>query len=59
MTCTLAGRRPRGRPRRRWIDSIKEIWHAADHGGAEWQVMAYDREKWEEVVLEVKILNGL
>jgi hypothetical protein len=57
MIWTLAGRRPRGRPRRRWIDSINEIWNAAAHGGADWRVIAYDREKWEEVVLAVKILD--
>jgi hypothetical protein len=58
MTWTLAGRRPRGRPRRIWIDSINEIWNAAAHGGADWRVIAYDREIWEEEVLTVKILDG-
>jgi hypothetical protein len=58
MTWTLAGRRPRGKPQRKWIDGKNEIWNAATHGGADCRVIAYDREKWEEVVLAVKILDG-
>jgi len=27
------------------MDNIKEIWNVADHGGADWQVIAYDKEK--------------
>lgn len=28
MTWTPTGKRPRGRLRRRWIDSVNEIWNA-------------------------------
>jgi len=58
ITWKLAGRRPRGRPRRRWIDSINEIRNATAHDGMDWQCIAYDKEKWKDVVLAVKILNG-
>jgi len=59
MTSSLAERRSRGRPRRRFIDSINEIWNAvAQEDGTDWQVITYVRQKWEEVVLAVKILNG-
>jgi hypothetical protein len=57
MTVMLAWTRPRRRPRRRWIDSTNEIWNAAAHGGADWRIIMYDREKWKEVVLALKILD--
>jgi hypothetical protein len=31
---------------------------AAAYDGADWRVIAYDREKWKEVVLAVKIFDG-
>jgi len=59
MTWTPTGKRPRGRPRRRWIDSVNEIWNAVGQEvRTNWQIIAQDREKWEEIVLAVKILNG-
>jgi len=37
ITWTLAGRRPRERPRRRLIDSVNEIWMTiAQESGADW-----------------------
>jgi hypothetical protein len=56
----LDANRPRGRPRRRWIDSVNEIWNAVGQEvRTNWRIIAQDREKWEEIVLTVKILNGL
>jgi len=43
-------KKPRGRPRR-WIDSVNEIrMPIAQEGGIDWQVITYDREKWEEIL---------
>jgi hypothetical protein len=50
------GRRPLGRPRRRWEDSIKmdlqEGW-----GGMDWIDMAQDRDRWRAVVNAVMNLR--
>lgn len=55
MTWTLAGWRPRRWPRRWWIDSVNKIWKTiSQEGGADWQVTAYNREKWEKVVYRRK-----
>jgi hypothetical protein len=44
------GRRPLGRPRRRWEDNIKtELQEVGWHGMA-WIDMAQDRDRWRAVV---------
>jgi hypothetical protein len=51
------GRRPLGRPRRRWEDNIKmdlrEIWFA----DVDWIPLAQDRDKWRAVVNTVMNLR--
>lgn len=45
---------PRGRLRKRWKDSVKEL---SEEIRADWE-QAYDRERWKGVVLGAKSLNG-
>jgi hypothetical protein len=51
------GRRPLGRPRRRWEDNIKldlrEIWF----GGVDWIHWAQDRDRWRALVKTVMNLR--
>jgi hypothetical protein len=43
------GKRPLGRPRRRWDDNIKmELQEVG--GGGDWMELAQDRDRWREVV---------
>jgi hypothetical protein len=46
------GRRPLGRPRRRWMNNIK-----MDLRGIEWDGMAQDRDQWRALVNAVKNLR--
>jgi len=47
------GKRPLGRPRRRWEDNIKidlqEVWC----GGMDWMDLAQDRDWWRTLVIAV------
>jgi hypothetical protein len=51
------GRRPLGRPRRRWEDNIKmdlgEIWF----GDVDWINLAQDRDRWRALVNTVMSLR--
>jgi hypothetical protein len=40
--------RPRGRPRNRWQDEVREDGRMV--GGKEWQEKAYDREEWKKLL---------
>ena len=43
------GKRPLGRPRRRWEDNIKmDIQEVA--GGGDWMEVAQDRDRWRALV---------
>jgi hypothetical protein len=42
------GKRPLGRPRRRWVDNIK-----MDLGDVDWIDLAQDRNRWRAVVNSV------
>jgi hypothetical protein len=44
------GRRPLGRPRRRWEDNIKMDLQEVGWGGMDWIDMAQDRDRWRAVV---------
>jgi hypothetical protein len=46
----LEGRRPLGRPRRRWEDNIKMDLQEVGWGGIDWIDMAQDRDRWRAVV---------
>jgi hypothetical protein len=40
--------RPRGTPRNRWLDEVREDGRIV--GGEEWQEKVYDREEWNKVL---------
>jgi hypothetical protein len=39
--------KPRGRPRNRWQDEVREDGRMV--GGEEWQEKVYDREEWKKL----------
>jgi len=45
------GKRLRGRPRKRWKDSVKEL---LEEIGVDWE-QAYDRKRWKEVVWRPRV----
>jgi hypothetical protein len=44
------GRRPLGRPRRRWVDNIKMDLREIGWVGVDWVVLAQDRDHWRALV---------
>jgi hypothetical protein len=44
------GKRPLGRPRRRWEDNIKMDLQEVGCGGMDWIELAQDRDRWRAVV---------
>ena len=42
----LEGKRPLGRPRRRWEDNIKMDLQEVGCGGMDWIELAQDRDRW-------------
>jgi hypothetical protein len=44
------GKRPPGRPRRRWEDNIKMELRGIGWGGTEWIDLAQDRDQWRAIV---------
>jgi hypothetical protein len=44
------GKRPLGRPRRRWVDSIKMDLREIGWGGMDWIDMAQNRDQWRALV---------
>jgi hypothetical protein len=53
------GRRPLGRPRRRWEDGIRMDLREIGWGGVEWIQLAQDRNRWRAVVNAVMNLRVL
>jgi hypothetical protein len=51
------GRRPLGRPRRRWEDNIKMDLPEVGWGGADWIYLAQDRDRWRALVYTVMNLR--
>jgi hypothetical protein len=51
------GKRPRGRPRRRWVDNIKKDLSDIGLGGVDWIGLAQDRDKWRVLVNAVMNLR--
>jgi transcription termination factor 2 len=51
------GRRPLGRPRRRWKNNIKMDLQEVGWGGMDWINMAQDRDKWRALVSVVMNLR--
>jgi hypothetical protein len=48
------GKRPLGRPRRRWKDNIKMELQEVGGGGGDWMELAQDRDRWRALVGTVK-----
>ena len=53
-----AGRRPLGRPRKRWEDNVKEDLEAVGVRRQRWKEQAQDRLRWRELVRAAKELPG-
>ena len=50
------GKRPLGRPRRRWEDNITmDLWEVG--GGGDWMELAQDRDRWRALVNTVMNLR--
>jgi hypothetical protein len=48
------GKRPLGRPRRRWEDNIKMDLQEVGGGRGDWMVLAQDRDRWRALVGTVR-----
>jgi hypothetical protein len=51
------GRRPLGRPMRRWEDNIKMDFQEVGWGGMDWIELAHDRDRWRALVSAVMNLR--
>jgi hypothetical protein len=51
------GKRPLGRPRRRWEDNIKMDVQEVGGGRGDWVELAQDRDRWRALVRTVKNLR--
>ena len=51
------GRRPLGRPRRRWVDNIRMDLQEVGYGYMDWIRLAQDRERWRTLVSAVMNLR--
>ena len=51
------GKRPLGRPRRRWGDNIKMDLQGVGRGWEDWMELAQDRDRWRALVSTVMNLG--
>ena len=51
------GKRPMGRPRRRWEDNIKMDLEEVGRGGEDWMELAQDTDRWRALVSAVMNLR--
>ena len=51
------GKRPLGRPRRRWEDNIKMDFQEVGYGGMDWIELAQDRDRWRALMNAVMNLR--
>jgi hypothetical protein len=51
----LEGKRPVGRPRHRWVDSIRMVLQEVGYGYMDWIGLAQDRDGWQR--LECVVMN--
>jgi hypothetical protein len=51
------GKRPLGRPRRRWVDNIKMDLRERGWDGTDWIHLAQDRDQWRALVNTVMNLR--
>jgi len=49
----LGGKRPLGRPRRRWVDNIRMDLQEVGRGYVDWIRLAQDRDRWRTLVSAV------
>jgi hypothetical protein len=54
---TREGKRPLGRPRRRWQDNTKMDLQEVECGGMDWIELAEDRDRWQALVNAVMNLR--
>ena len=47
------GKRPLGKPRRRWEDNIKKDFQEAGGGCGDWMELPQDKDRWRELVSTV------
>jgi hypothetical protein len=59
MVGTPEGKRPWGRPRRRWKDNINMDVEEVAGGRGDWMELAQDRDGWRALVSTVKNLRVL
>ena len=52
------GRRPLGRPRRRWVDNSRTDLQEVGCGYMDWIGLAEDRDRWRTLVSAVMNLSG-
>jgi len=52
------GKRPLGRPRRRWEDNIKKDLQELGGGFGDWMELAQDRDRWRALMSTVTNLRG-
>jgi hypothetical protein len=53
------GKRPLGRPRRRWVDNIKIDLREIEWDGKGWLDLAQDRDQWRALVSLVSTVMNL
>ena len=53
------GKRPLGRPRRRWEDNIKSDLQEGGCGGTDWIELDQDKNSWRALVNAVMNLRGI
>jgi hypothetical protein len=53
------GKKPLGRPRRRWEGGFRMDLREIGLGGVDWILLAQDRDRWRAVVSAVMILRVL
>ena len=53
------GKRPRGRPRRKWGENFKMDHQEVGFGGKDWKELAQDRDRWRALVNAVMSLLSL
>jgi hypothetical protein len=51
------GKRPLGRPRRRWVDNLKMALRETGWDGMDWMELAQDRDQWRALVNTVMNLR--
>ena len=55
--CGTGGKRPVGRPRRRWADNIRMVLQEVGCGYMDWIGLAQDRDRWRTLVSAVMNLR--